>query len=58
MAEFNLVFDENDNEVALIASVDASAFNGLLSDEVVMNWLMDLESQEAETERELHRAHA
>ncbi|MFU8831736.1 MAG: hypothetical protein ACNA7J_06215 [Wenzhouxiangella sp.] len=57
MAEFNLVFDENDEDGDLIASVDESAFNGLLSDEVVMQWLMDLESQESEASAE-ERQHA
>ncbi len=58
MAEFNLIFDENDDEVDLIAAVDESAFTSLLSDEVVMNWLMELESQETEMESEPRRAHA
>ena len=46
MAEFNVIINEND-DVELITSVDESAFNGLLSDEVVMQWLMDLESEDA-----------
>jgi hypothetical protein len=45
MAEFNLIINEND-DVELITSVDESVFNGLLSDEVVMQWLMDLESED------------
>jgi hypothetical protein len=45
MAEFNLIINDND-DVELITSVDETAFNGLLSDEVVMQWLMDLESED------------
>lgn len=53
MAEFNLVIDETDNDVELIASVDESAFNSLLSDEAVMKWLMDLEASDSEPEDDL-----
>lgn len=46
MADFNLIFTD-DQDVELIASVDESAFNGMLSDEAVMEWLMDLEEEDS-----------
>lgn len=46
MAEFNLIINENE-DVDLITSVDESAFNSMLSDEAVMQWLLDLESEDA-----------
>lgn len=45
MAEFNVIINEND-DVELITSIDESAFKGLLSDELVMQWLMDLEAED------------
>jgi len=46
MADFNLIIND-DHDADLIASVDDTAFNGLLSDEVVMQWLMDLEAEDS-----------
>ncbi len=46
MADFNLIFSD-DNNVELIASVDETAFNGMLSDEAVMEWLMELEDEDS-----------
>jgi hypothetical protein len=54
MAEFNLIINEND-DVELITSVDETAFNGLLSDDVVMQWLMDLESEDVAADLEDNR---
>jgi hypothetical protein len=58
MADFNLIFTD-DQDVELIASVDETAFNGMLSDEAVMEWLMDLEDEDTaidldESRRESH----
>jgi hypothetical protein len=55
MAEFNLIINDND-DVELITSVDETAFNGLLSDEVVMQWLMDLESEDVASDLDDARA--
>ena len=46
MADFNLIFTD-DQDVELIASVDETAFNGMLSDEAVLEWLMDLEDEDS-----------
>lgn len=54
MAEFNLIINDND-DVELITSVDESVFNGLLSDEVVMQWLMDLESEDVASDLDDNR---
>lgn len=51
MADFNLIIND-DHDADLIASVDESAFNGLLSDEVVMQWLMDLEAEDSASDLE------
>lgn len=54
MADFNLIFTD-DQDVELIASVDETAFNGMLSDEAVMEWLMDLESEDSAIDLEESR---
>ncbi len=46
MADFNLIINE-DEDMELVASVDDSAMEGMLSDEVVMQWLMDLEAEDS-----------
>ncbi len=42
MSDFNANFDEDQDQVLLATSEDAN-LNSLLSDEVVMQWLMDLD---------------
>ncbi|AKS43337.1 hypothetical protein [Wenzhouxiangella marina] len=54
MADFNLIINDN-HDADLIASVDDSSFNGLLSDEVVMQWLMDLEAEDSAADLEESR---
>jgi len=54
MADFNLIFTD-DQDVELIASVDETAFNGMLSDEAVMEWLMDLEDEDSALDLEESR---
>ncbi len=59
MADFNLIFTDN-QDVELIASVDETAFNGMLSDEAVMEWLMDLEEEDSalDLEESRHEGHS
>ncbi|TVQ31810.1 MAG: hypothetical protein EA370_12695 [Wenzhouxiangella sp.] len=45
MAQLNLIVN-NQPSSDLIVDVDHQAFNGLLSDEVVMQWLMELEAED------------
>jgi len=42
MADLNRVFDDEQDHALLEANEDAN-LDGLLSDQVVMQWLMDLE---------------
>jgi hypothetical protein len=45
MADFNLIINEN-HDVDIVASSEDTNLDGLLSDEVVMQWLMDLEAED------------
>jgi hypothetical protein len=63
MADFNLIINEN-HDVDIVASSEDTNLDGLLSDDVVMQWLMDLEAEDlaadledggkAEAARQLH----
>jgi hypothetical protein len=62
MSDFNAIFDEDQDQVLLATSEDAN-LNSLLSDEVVMQWLMDLEGHsptvaDIDTECSVRRMHA
>ncbi|MEN1728883.1 MAG: hypothetical protein AAGJ52_10640 [Pseudomonadota bacterium] len=48
MTDFNLIINEN-QDAELVATSEDSDFNSLLSDEVVMQWLMDLEAEDIAT---------
>ncbi len=45
MADLNLIVDNQPNQ-DLIVDVNQTSFNSLLSDEVVMQWLMELEAED------------
>jgi len=51
MSDFNLITNDDQDDFDLAASDDAN-MDSLLSDEVVMQWLMDLEAQNLSTEPE------
>lgn len=63
MSDFNANFDEDQDQVLLATTEDAN-LNSLLSDEVVMQWLMDLDEHSstaaADTDSEftVRRMHA
>ncbi len=46
MAEFNLIHSDDSN-VDLIATAHDTELDSLLSDEVVMQWLMELDAEPA-----------
>ncbi len=46
--QFLMTRERQDHD--LIGAVNHSAFNGLLSDEVVMQWLLDLEAEDLATD--------
>lgn len=48
MAEFNLIMDE-EGDMELISNESVN-LDGLLADEVVMDWLLKLEAEDAATE--------
>ncbi|MCC5865844.1 MAG: hypothetical protein JJU31_12040 [Wenzhouxiangella sp.] len=54
MANLNLIVS-NERETELVTRVDHSAFNGLLSDEVVMQWLMELEAEDCASDLDDNR---
>jgi hypothetical protein len=49
MAEFNLHINDH-QDAELISNVNESAFSGLLSDDVVLQWLMNLEDEDTATD--------
>jgi hypothetical protein len=58
MANLNLIVNESrpqDQEPELIVATDSNMINGLLSDQVVMQWLMDLEAEDSATDLEESR---
>ncbi|MGY6586845.1 MAG: hypothetical protein ACXIUB_01010 [Wenzhouxiangella sp.] len=46
MAEFNLILND-ESDVDLVTAVHDTELDSLLSDEVVMQWLMELDSEPA-----------
>ncbi|MGY6631557.1 MAG: hypothetical protein ACXIUL_11165 [Wenzhouxiangella sp.] len=52
MAEFNLILND-DSDVDLVTAVHDTELDSLLSDEMVMQWLMELDAEPANSDATL-----